>query len=368
MWLKKQAKIIEQKLSENIQKVLNHNQYIMGPEVYEIEETLANFVGVKHAISCSSGTDALLLSLMAYDIKPGDIILTTGFSFIATSEVISLLGATPVFVDISRNTFNINPNEIIKTISKHDFKKIKGIIAVDLFGLPAHYKLINAIAKKYKLFVIEDAAQSLGAEYYGKKAGSLADIACTSFFPSKPLGCYGDGGMCFTDNTELYEKLISLRVHGKGVDKYNNINIGLNARLDTIQAAILLAKFDIFKVELEKRQKVEEYYKHILFDIKDIIIPYNFTEYKSAWAQYSILTKDKNHREKIQIKLKKNNINTAIYYPVPLHLQPVYKNLAYEEGDLKTAEEYSKRILSLPMNPYLTKSEQDKIADLIHGI
>ncbi len=301
MWLKKQAERIKSQVNINIQKVLKHGQYIMGPEVLELEKKLAKYVGVKYALDCSSGTDALLLSLMAYNVQPGDIIFTTSFSFIATSEVISLLGATPVFIDILPNTFNINPNKLVEIITKkYNTSKIKGIIAVDLFGLPANYKLINAIAKKFNLFVIEDAAQSLGAMYFDKRAGSLADIGCTSFFPSKPLGCYGDGGMCFTDDWEIYKKLFSLRVHGQGKHKYDNIIVGLNARLDTLQAAILLAKFDIFGEELELRKEKMRNYQTLFLDNKKIITPFTFLVNESSWALYTILTKDEEHRKRIK--------------------------------------------------------------------
>jgi len=368
MWLKQQFKIIESQINNNIQNVLFHGRFILGPEVLELEKKLAKYVGVKYALGCSSGTDALLLSLMAYDIQPGDIIFTTSFSFIATSEVISLLGATPVFIDIDPETYNIDSEKLLETINKYPSNKRKGIIAVNLFGVSAHYMLINSIAKEYDLFVIEDACQSFGADYYSKKSCSLGDIGCTSFFPTKPLGCYGDGGMCFTNNDKIYEKLISLRVHGKGDNKYHNINVGLNARLDTIQAAILLAKFDIFEIEMKRREIVAKTYDHYLCDIKDIILPHTFAGYKSSWAQYSILTKDQNHRFKIQKKLKDNSIQTTVYYETPLHLQPVYKDLGYKEGDLKVSEEYSKRILSLPMNPYIMPDEPQNLARLIQEL
>ena len=252
-----QQKLIHGKIMENITTVLTHGQYIMGPEIKALEKKLSEFVGTKHAISCASGTDALLMALMAYGVGPGDAIFTTPFTFVATAEVISLLGATPVFVDIEPDTFNIDPQKLKEAISALDernpkkhplpvgYEKLdpKGIIAVDLFGQSADYKRINDIAKNKGLFVIEDAAQSFGAEYNGAKACSLADVAATSFFPAKPLGCYGDGGMVFTGNDELASRLDSIRVHGKGSDKYDNIRIGINGRCDTLQAAILLAKF-----------------------------------------------------------------------------------------------------------------------------
>jgi dTDP-4-amino-4,6-dideoxygalactose transaminase len=264
-----QQNLIRDKIETNIQAVLSHGKYIMGPEIKELEERLAEFVGVEHGIACSSGTDALLLALMTYDVGPGDAVFTSPFTFIATAEVISLLGATPVFVDIDPKTFNIDPKSLERAIaalqkgsSDYPLPSItdtsstpKGIIAVDLFGLPADYDAINSIAKKHGLFVIEDAAQSFGAEYKGKRACSLADIACTSFFPAKPLGCYGDGGMCFTGDENLAQTMRSLSVHGQGHHKYENVRIGINGRLDTLQAAILHAKFDIFPKEIELRQE-----------------------------------------------------------------------------------------------------------------
>jgi len=278
--LKTQQRRIKEQLDANIQKVLAHGSYIMGPEVKELEQKLASYVGIKHTIGCASGTDALLMALMAYGVGPGDAIFTTPFTFIATAEVISLLGATPVFVDIDPVTFNIDPAKLALAIqavkannpSLHPLPLTpnalpltpRGVIPVDLFGLPADYDAINAIASDHGLFVIEDAAQSFGAVYKGKRAGALADVACTSFFPAKPLGCYGDGGMCFTDNDELAAALDSIRVHGKGSHKYDNARIGINGRLDTLQAAILLAKFDIFPEEVQLRQNVANRYTALL--------------------------------------------------------------------------------------------------------
>jgi len=297
-----QQKRIRKQLEKNILAVLDHGKYIMGPEVAEIEQRLAEYVGVKHAIGCSSGTDALLMALMAYNVGPGDAIFTTPFTFIATAEVISLLGATPVFVDIDPNTFNISPQELEKAIialkrndpSIYPLPKVngetpkpKGIIPVDLFGLPADYDTINAIAKEHDIFVIEDAAQSFGAEYKGRKACSLADIACTSFFPAKPLGCYGDGGMCFTDSDELAELMNSVKIHGQGKDKYNNVRIGINGRLDSLQAAILNAKFEIFPEEVSVRDKVASHYNQLIEEhVYDLLVPQTPEGLKSVWAQY----------------------------------------------------------------------------------
>ena len=323
--LKTQQKRIKQQLDANIQKVLAHGNYIMGPEIKELEAKLAAYVGVKHAVACASGTDALLMALMALDVGPGDAVFTTPFTFIATAEVISLLGATPVFVDIDPKTFNIDPAKLALAIkalksndpSLHPLPKTipsplvgegKGegvrlrprcIIPVDLFGLPADYDAIDKIAKENKMFVIEDAAQSFGAKYQDKMACAFGNIACTSFFPAKPLGCYGDGGMCFTDDATLAAALDSIRVHGKGSHKYDNTRIGINGRLDTLQAAILLAKFAIFPEEVELRNAAATRYtdlfsvanvepRNLNVEHSSLVAPYIPVGYRSAWAQYSL--------------------------------------------------------------------------------
>ena len=363
-----QQKRIRERIDANLSTVMDHGKYIMGPEVGQLEDALKEFVGVKHAIGCASGTDAILLALLAKNIGPGDAIFTSPFTFIATAEVICLLGATPIFVDIDPKTFNLDPDKLDQAITAfnnndpsqyplpitNDPSPVtpKGVIAVDLFGLPADYDRINSIARKHDLFVIEDAAQSFGAEYNDKKACRLTEVACTSFFPAKPLGCYGDGGMCFTDNDEVAEKLRSLLFHGKGHHKYDNVRIGINGRLDTIQAAILLAKFDIFPEEVELRQKIAEHYSNLLNSYSTITTPSIPTGYKSAWAQYSILAKDVEHRSELQDKLKENGIPTAIYYPKPLHLQTAFSSLGYREGDFPISEDYAQRIFSIPMHPY----------------
>ena len=361
---------IKKNIDNRIQKVLNHGKYIMGPEVGELEKILAKYVGVKHAIACASGTDALFLSLLSYGIGPGDAILTSPFTFIATAEVVSILGATPVFVDVNPETFNIDPqklNEAIR-IAQSKSLKVKGIIAVDIFGLPAEYDLINEIAEANGFFVIEDAAQSLGAEYKGKKACSLANVACTSFFPAKPLGCYGDGGMCFTNDDSLAEIIRSLLVHGKGSNKYDNIRVGVNGRLDTLQAAILLAKFDIFPEEVGLRQQVAQQYSELLdaYEEHRVIKPKISYGFKSAWAQYSLLTKDEEHRAVILAELKKKDIPTAIYYPKPLHLQTAFTDLGYKSGDFPVSEDISNRVFSIPFHPYLKSEDQELIISIIN--
>ncbi|MDH3829704.1 MAG: DegT/DnrJ/EryC1/StrS family aminotransferase, partial [Desulfobacterales bacterium] len=243
----------------------------------------------------------------------------------------------------------------------------KGIIAVDLFGQPADYDNLNAIAGRHGLFVLEDAAQSFGAEYKGSKACSLAQIGCTSFFPAKPLGCYGDGGMCFTDDDNLHEIMMSLRIHGKGTHKYDNVRIGMNGRMDTLQAAVLLAKFDIFPEEIELRQQVAQRYSQLLHQRAGVQTPVVAEEMVSAWAQYSVLAKDETHRTRLQAKLKEDGIPTAIYYPKPLHLQTAFKSLGYEEGDFPISEDFSGRIFSLPMHPYLSDSDQEAIVEAMRG-
>jgi len=357
---------IRDKIENRMKKVLDHGQYIMGPEISELEEKLADYVGVQHAVGVGSGTDALLIPLMAYGIEQGDAVFTTTFTFIATAEVIQILRATPVFVDIDPKTFNIDPDKLERSINeviKEGKLKPRGIIPVDLFGQPAEYDEINEIAKKHNLFVLEDAAQSFGATYKGNKACSLADIAAASFFPSKPLGCYGDGGMIFTDNTELYENLVSIRVHGQGSDKYDNIRNGINGRMDTIQAAILLAKFEIFDEEIQLRQEVAKRYNKALKDI--LKLSYVNHHSISSWAQYSVLHPD---RDKIIKKLKENDIPAAIYYSKPLHLQKAFFNLEYHKGHFPAAEHIAARIFSLPLYPYLTEEDQNLIISSIKSI
>ncbi|OQX81480.1 MAG: aminotransferase DegT [Bacteroidetes bacterium 4484_249] len=361
--LNAQQQRIKDKIDANIQAVLAHGKYIMGPEVKELEQTLAKYVGVDYAVGVASGTDALLMPLMANEIGPGDAIFTVSFTFIATAEVIQLLGGTSVFVDIDPDTFNIDVSKLEEAIIKvKNEGKLnpKGIIPVDLFGQPADYDEINAIARKYGLFVLEDAAQGFGGTYKGKKAGSLADVAGTSFFPAKPLGTYGDGGMCFTNDKDIYEKLLSVRVHGKGTHKYDNARVGINGRLDTLMAAILLPKVEIFAEEIELRQKVAKRYEEGLKDV--IKTPFVKEHNISAWAQYSVLHPD---REKVMAGLKEEGIPTAIYYPKPLHLQDAFVNLGYKYGDFPVSEKMASEIFSIPMYPYLGEEDQDKIIEAI---
>ena len=364
--LKSQQQQISAALAENIQRVLAHGQYVMGPEVQELETRLAAYVGVKHAVSCSSGTDALLMSLMAYGVGPGDAVFTTPFTFIATAEVIQLLGATPVFVDIDPKTFNLDPQALAEAVGRLGQNpgtahlKPKGIIPVDLFGQPADYDRIHTIAQGHDLFVLEDAAQSFGATYKGRRAGALSEMAATSFFPAKPLGCYGDGGAVFTDDDDLAEVLRSIRVHGQGKHKYEHVRIGLTGRLDTLQAAVLLAKLEIFDQEVTARQRVARQYSEALHRVVEV--PFVDPACTSVWAQYSVLSE---HRELLLQKLQEAQIPTAIYYPLPLPLQRAFAHLGYKPGDFPVSESASRRIFSLPMHPYLGQADQERIIEVL---
>jgi len=361
--LQKQFKVLEGDIRAAMDKVLEHAQFIMGPEVRQLEQKLAEFTGTKHAIGCSSGTDALLIPLMAYGVGPGDAIFTTPFTFIATAEVISFLGATPVFADIDPETYNIDPEKLRESIERVKTKgdlNPRGIIPVDLFGLPADYDPIMAVAREHDLFVMADAAQAFGSVYHGRTTGTLAHVTSTSFFPAKPLGCYGDGGAIFTEDDALAEKIHSIIVHGKGIDKYQNVRIGLNGRLDTLQAAILLVKLAAFPGELKARQRVADYYTRRLEDyVETPVVPEGLV---SAWAQYSILS---DRREAIQTGLKEAGVPTAVYYPIPLHMQEAFADLGYKEGDFPVSESISRRIFSIPMHPYLNPEQLELITDNI---
>lgn len=380
-----QQQRIRKSIETRIQKVLDHGQYIMGPEISELEVELGAYVGVKHAVGCASGTDALLLALLAYGVKSGDAVFTTPFSFIATAEAIALVGATPVFVDIDPSTFNLDPERLEAAIAVFTSSQpadraalpktangarltAKGVIAVDLFGLAADYRAIRAVADRYGLFVIEDAAQSFGASYHGRKTGGLADIGCTSFFPAKPLGCYGDGGMCFTDNDELAAAMRSLLLHGQGAHRYDHVRVGINGRLDTLQAAVLLAKLEIFAEEIELRQQVAETYSELLaVKSSPVVTPRIPADYVSAWAQYSVLAGDEGSRAALRKRLEEAGVPTAVYYPKPLHLQPAFSYLGYAPGGFPVSEDFARRIFSLPIHPYLRRSEQEAIAKVLLG-
>tara|TARA_Y100000591_G_scaffold293080_1_gene280737 strand:+ start:199 stop:1314 length:1116 start_codon:yes stop_codon:yes gene_type:complete len=364
--LKKQQSKIREKIDKRIKSVLDHGKYIMGPEVFELEEKLSEYVDMKYCISCSSGTDALLIPLMAYGIGPGDAVITTPFTYIATAEVIALLGAKPIFVDIYESTYNLNPDGIEDAIKDAKSKGLnaKAIIPVDLFGLPARYRLINEVAKKYDLMIIEDAAQGFGGEIREEKAGSFGDVACTSFFPAKPLGCYGDGGAVFTNDEELAHKMRSIRIHGSGSDKYENIRIGINGRIDTIQAAILLEKLSIFNDELISRNKIANYYSNNI--TSNFYKPFIPKDYLSSWAQYSLLANSESERNEVMSILSNASIPCMIYYKLPLHLQTVFKKLGYGDGDFPISEKTSKQIFSIPMHPYLDNEKQNRIIEILN--
>ncbi len=369
--LKAQYARVDDAVKKGIDGVLEHGAYVMGPEIKDLESRLSSFCAVRHAVGCASGTDALIMALMAFEVGPGDAVFTTPFTFMATAEAIALLGATPVFVDVDPVTFNIDPDDLKRKIAdvkdNSDDLTAKGIIGVDLFGQPADYARIEPLAQNNGLFLIVDAAQSFGATHQGKPVCSLGDIACTSFFPAKPLGCYGDGGMVFAHNDELHKLLVSIRVHGMGEDKYENVRLGINGRLDSIQAAILLAKFKIFPDEIEKRQAAAERYHKLLAGIDGLTTPTVAEGNTSVWAQYSLLARDTEHRTELMGKLKAADIPAVIYYPNPLHLQKAFANLGHTAGDLPVCEGIAGRIFSLPMHPYLAASDQKTIASVLKG-
>jgi len=349
--LQLQYQTYKDKIDGNIQKILNKSNYILGEEVAILEKELENFTGAKYAIACSSGTDALLLALMAIDIQCGDEIITTPFTWISTAEMIALLKATPVFVDIEPDTYNIDANLIEAAITK----KTKAIMPVSLYGQPADMDVIQVIANRHNLKVIIDGAQSFGSTYNNKTDSNLGDISTTSFFPSKPFGCYGDGGAVFTNNLNYAQKIKQLRVHGQN-KRYHHQYIGIGGRLDTIQAGILLAKLPYFKKELMDRQKVANQYTDGLSNI--IQTPVIKPNRSSAWAQYTLRVKN---RDALQIKLKDNGIPTSVFYPIPLHLQECFQYLNYKKESLPLSEKASSDVISIPMNPFLTDDDIDYV-------
>ncbi|MEX2488566.1 MAG: DegT/DnrJ/EryC1/StrS family aminotransferase [Pseudomonadales bacterium] len=349
-----QQERIRDKIDANIKKVLDHGQYIMGPEIAELEERLAEFIGVKHCIGVSSGTDALLIAMMGLGIKPGDEVITSPFTFIATGEMIALIGAVPIFVDIDEKTFNIDPAKIEAAITP----KTKAIMPVSLYGQCADMEKINTIAAKYNLPVIEDAAQSFGATRHGKQSCSLSTIGCTSFFPSKPLGGYGDSGACFTDDDDLAKVMKEIRVHGQD-RRYHHPRIGINGRMDTLQAAVLLAKLDIFPEEVTLRGQKGTYYTNLLNEVPGITPPELAEGNTSVYAQYTIRVQN---REALQDNLKQAGIPVAVHYPVPLTQQPCLQQKDYS---FPVAEQAAAEVISLPMHPYLSREEQDYIVSSI---
>jgi UDP-2-acetamido-2-deoxy-ribo-hexuluronate aminotransferase len=357
--LKTQQDFIRPNLEVNIHRVLHHGQYIMGPEIKKLEEKLAGYVGVKHCISCASGTDALLMALMALDIGPNDEVITAPYTWISTAEVIALLRAKPVFVDIRPDTFNLDPDLLEAAITS----RTKAIMPVGIYGQCADMTRINQIADKHGIPVIEDAAQCFGATHHGKKACNLSLIGCTSFFPSKPLGCYGDGGAIFTEDDALADKMCQIRIHGQKI-KHQHPLVGINGRLDTLQAAILLEKFTLFPKECGLRVQVGKRYDALLAGISGIQPPVIASGNTSVYAQYTILSPDRDH---LSQSLKESGIPSVAYYTAPLHLQGAFADLGHKPGDFPVAEKVSAQCLSLPMSPYLTMKEQEKVAEAIKG-
>ncbi|CAI3157488.1 UDP-2-acetamido-2-deoxy-3-oxo-D-glucuronate aminotransferase [Acinetobacter calcoaceticus] len=352
--LKAQQHRIKDKIDAGIQNVLTHGQYILGPEVTELEEKLAAYVGAKHCITCANGTDALQIAQMAFGIGPGDEVITPGFTYIATAETVALLGAKPVYVDVNPKTYNLDVEKLEAAITP----RTKAIIPVSLYGQCADFDAINAIAAKYGIPVIEDAAQSFGATYKGRKSCNLSTVACTSFFPSKPLGCYGDGGAIFTNDDELAKVIRQIARHGQD-KRYHHIRVGVNSRLDTLQAAILLPKLEILNDEMQARQKVAEIYNQ-LFSQADInTTPYLESHNTSAWAQYTIQV---DNRTEVQEKLKAQGIPTAVHYPIPLNKQPAVADVSVK---LPVGDAIAERVMSLPMHPYLTIEAQEQIVQAL---
>lgn len=362
--LKAQRARLGARIDEAVLRVVNHGAYIMGPEIGELEAQLADYCGVKHAIGCASGTDALILALLAYGVGPGDAVFVPAFTFVATAEPVALFGAVPFFVDVERETFNINADSLAAAVAeaKGQGLKPRGVIPVDLFGLPADYDAVGAIAAEHDLFVVSDTAQGFGGSRGGKRAGTFGDIATTSFFPAKPLGCYGDGGAVFTDDDGLAEVMRSVRVHGQGKDKYDNVRLGINGRLDTMQAAVLIEKLGIFDDELAARDRVAQRYSSALGN--HVTVPRLPDGCTSAWAQYTILLDE---RDRVAAELKEQGIPSAIYYPIPLNQQTGYRGYPTVGDNAPNSQWLAERVLSLPMHPYLDEDTQDRIIEAVAG-
>lgn len=352
--LNPQYTLIKKNIELRIKKVLEHGQFIQGPEVFELEKKLAAYVGVKHCVSCANGTDALQIVQMALGIGPGDEVITPAFTYVSTAETIALLGATPVFVDVDPETFCIDVSKAEACITK----KTKAIIGVSLYGQCADFLALNKLAKKYNIKVIEDAAQSFGATSHGQRSCNLTDVATTSFFPSKPLGCYGDGGAVFTNDSLLAEAIRQIASHGQEV-KYKHIRLGVNSRLDTIQATVLLEKLNVFDTEVRSRNKVAEAYSKNLTELQGVNTPLVLSENKSVWAQYTLKSKN---RDSLIEKLKDRAIPSGIYYPIPLHHQKAFND---KKTSLPVTEVLSQEVLSLPMHPYLSEEQISKVCEAL---
>ena len=365
--LKTQYPVLKDEIDKAILEVVDSSAFVMGPKIKEMESAFAEYVGVKHCVACNSGTDALLLALKVWNIKPGDAVFVPSFTFFASAEVIAMQGATPVFVDVDNDTFNMDVADLERKIEqtlKAGKLKPRVIIAVDLFGLPADFKAIRKVADKYGLYVLEDGAQGFGGRIGDQKACTFGDISTTSFFPAKPVGCYGDGGAVFTDNIEWASLLESYHIHGKGSDRYDNVRIGMNSRLDSIQAAILLVKLKAFKEnELVDVNKVAARYTEKLKNlVKTPIVPEGFY---SSWAQYTIQVENKEVREGLQTALKAHDIPTAIYYPIPMHRQTAFKDLNLDDNHCPISDQLADTVVSLPIHPYLSPTDQDMICDAV---
>ncbi|RJF87729.1 DegT/DnrJ/EryC1/StrS family aminotransferase [Oleomonas cavernae] len=362
--LKTQRARMGSAVDEAILKVVNHGAYIMGPEVTELERQLSAFCGARHTLTCANGTDALALVLMAKGVKPGDAVFVPAFTFVATAEVVAWVGATAVFVDVLEDSFNMDPAHLARSIAwaREAGLNPVGVIPVDLFGQPADYTAIMPVAEVNGLWLMSDAAQSFGAKLHNRSVGTYGLATSTSFFPAKPLGCYGDGGAVFTDDDELIEILRSLRIHGQGRDKYENVRIGINGRLDTIQAAVLLEKLKIFPDEIEARDRVAQRYNEALADVA--VVPRVSAGATSVWAQYTLLLEDRN---KVAAACQKAGVPTAIYYPIPLSHQEGYKHFPSGPGGVPMSEKLAGKVLSLPMHPYLGTDVQDRIIDVVRA-
>lgn len=368
--LKKQYQVLKEDIDASIQKVMEDANFISGTQVAELEKGLAEYIGVKHCITCGNGTDALQLALLGWGIGEGDAVFVPDFTFFSSAEVIAAVGATPVFVDVEEETFNISPHSLedaICQVIEEGRWNPKAIIAVDLFGLPANYPEIRKLASRYRLKILEDGAQGFGGSIHGKRACSFGDVSTTSFFPAKPLGCYGDGGAIFTDDDETAKILQSLRVHGKGEDKYDNVRIGMNSRLDTIQAAILQVKLRAFaEHELLDVNEVAKNYQALLTDII-CKVPKVPKGYVSSWAQYTILLSDEKTRDMLQMKLKEQEIPSMIYYKKAMHEQAVFQGMK-QYTELRISSNLCKRVLSLPIHPYLELEEQKRVYEVIERL
>ena len=365
--LKTQYTVLKDEMDKAILDVVASSAYVMGPKIKEMEMAFAEYVGAKHCVACNSGTDALLLALKVWDVKAGDAVFVPSFTFFASAEVIAMQGATPVFVDVDKDTFNMDVTDLERKIEqtlKAGKLKPRVIIAVDLFGLPADFNAIRKVADKYGLNVLEDGAQGFGGRFGDRKACTFGDISTTSFFPAKPVGCYGDGGAVFTDNDAWAELIESYHIHGKGSDRYDNIRIGMNSRLDSIQAAILLVKLKAFKeYELEDVNKVAARYTMKLKDVvKTPIVPEGFY---SSWAQYTLQVDNKEVRAGLQTALKALDIPTAVYYPIPMHRQTAFNYLNLEENHCPVSDQLADTVISLPIHPYLSESDQDVICNAV---